>query len=146
MGAIFTVDEDNVPDFFNVIRPLIYKTLLLAVLSQGFPLHHDVNPDFWALIPDRYRQLEPGSASPPRPNRRQEGNKANRTPSASSSTPRHINPTRSGVHRLRRLQVGFGQVVPQLLAVMTGMKQLKDSVGRIKRKLRSRESKSSPYR
>jgi len=145
VGAIFTVDADNYPDFFDVIRPLICKALLLTVFSQRFPLHHHVMSDYRALIPDYSRQSGPTSPSPPRPNRRQEENKADRTPSVPSSTPGHINPTPNIENRLRRLQVGFGQLVPQLVAVTTGLNQLKDSVGLIKRKLCTQKSKSSPY-
>jgi len=35
-GVHHTVDADTYPEFLVIIRPLVQKTLLLAVLTQGF--------------------------------------------------------------------------------------------------------------
>jgi len=43
--------------------------------------------------------------------------------------------------RLLRLQADFTQLAPELLNTTTGLYQLKDSVGRIKRRLRARQAR-----
>jgi len=43
--------------------------------------------------------------------------------------------------RLLRLQAEFTQLAPDLLSTTTGLYQLKDSVGRLKRRLRARQAR-----
>jgi len=136
-GVHHTVDANTYPEFLAVICPLVKKALVLAVLTQGFqtvlkyarqhsPMVSD-KPEA-VSVPDEpiHNEIEEEAESPPR-----------------ALTPQPERPTRSATieERLLRLQEDFTQLAPSLLTTTTGLCQLKDSVGGIKRRLRTRQAK-----
>jgi len=75
--------------------------------------------------------------------REPEGAEEEEVPVSRAATPPSERPTRLATveERLLRLQPDFTQLAPDLLHTTTGLYQLKDSVGRIKRWLRARQAK-----
>jgi len=147
-GENYVVDAKLYPEFLTYIRPLVKKAMLLAVLSSGFqrvldnarqqsPLVSDRPPITYT--PEETTYPEEGEISPTPAKRR--------TRSPSPPLRRRRTPSPDPVRlatveeRLLRLQEEFTQLAPDLLNTTTGLFQLKGSVCRMKRKLRTCQAK-----
>jgi len=134
-GEGHEVDEDCFPQYLDVIRPVIKKALTLAALTSGFQ----------ALL-TAARQQSPMVKIPPAT-----PVTSNDTPaddgttiiSTKEKTPPPASPSRLATveERLLRLQAEFTQLAPDLLDTTTDLYQLKDSVGRLKWRLRARQAR-----
>jgi len=134
-GENHVVDEDTFPEYLATIRPLIKKALTLAALTSGF-----------RTILKYARQQSPMVSSEPDLTpvpEEPEGAEGEVMPVPRITTPPPEKPTRLATveERLLRLQADFTHLAPDLLNTTTGLYQLKDSVGRIKRRLRARQAK-----
>jgi len=142
------VDAKLYPEFLTLIRPLVKKAMLLAVLTSGFqrvldyarqqsPLVSD-RPQI-AYTPEEFSYPEEGEVFPTPTKRR------TRSPSPPLRRRRTPSPDPARLatveERLLRLQAEFTQLAPDLLNTTTGLFQLKGSVGQIKRKLRTCQAK-----
>jgi len=134
-GEGHVVDQDCFPQYVDTIRPVIKKAITLAALDAGFQM---------LLITARQRSPMIGNLpaatvttddepaddkAPPRPEK--------------EKTPPPPGPSRLATveERLLRLQAEFTQLTPDLLSTTTGLYQLKDSVGQLKRRLRARQAR-----
>jgi len=127
-GENHIVDEDCFPEFVNTIRPVIKKAITLAALDVGFQ----------QLLFTAHQQ-SPLIRSPPTVTT------DNATPpeTEKSEPPPQPRPSRLATveERLLRLQEEFTQLAPDLLSTTTGLYQLKESVGRLKRRLCARQAR-----
>jgi len=135
VGENHIVDEDCFPKFVDTIRPVIKKAITLAVLDVGFqqllfPAHQQSPlirspPTASSVTTDD----KPDGATPPEPEKKE--------------PPPQPGPSRLATveERLLRLQEEFTQLAPDLLITTTGLYQLKDSVGRLKSRLRARQAR-----
>jgi len=134
-GEGHVVDEDCFPQYLDTLWPVIEKTLTLAALTSGFQ-----------TLLTAARQQSPMVTTLPA------------TPVASNNTPiedgmmmiptKEKIPPPTGPSRLAiveegllRLPAKFTQLAPDLLSTTTGLYQLKDSVGRLKRRLPARQAR-----
>jgi len=133
-GENHVVDKDCFPQYVDAIRPVIKKAITLAALDVGFmnllfdariqsPLIRSL-PTVSSVTTDD----EPNDETPPKPEKKE-----------SPPPPRPIW-LATVEERLLRLQEEFTQLTPDLLSTTTGLYQLKDSVGRLKRRLRARQA------
>jgi len=149
-GAFFLVDEPSFPRFFNIIQSRIYKPMVLATLSQGFPSLQQIPSEF-RFGPDPIQApLKPAFSSRPCHDRRRpfpqkptQSVKEHRR----QADPRVVRMTSDSYSRfstdsiyeaerhIRRLQSSFGQLTPQLLVATAGLSHVKDFVGQLKQKL-----------
>jgi len=128
------VDADCFPQYVDAIRPVIKKAITLAALTSGFQTLlitvHQQSPMIKSLptAPVTTTEKPTNDGTTPMPQK--------------EKTPPPAGP--SGLtmveERLLRLQAKFTQLAPDLLNTTTGLYQLKDSVGRIKRRLRARQA------
>jgi len=126
-GLYHVVDEDSFPTYLNALRPVLKKAITLAALNIGF-----------RQLLANARQQSPLIKDPP-------------TVAADDATPPETEestcppppPSRLATveERLLRLQEEFTHLAPDLLSTATGLYQLKDSVGRLKRRLRARQAR-----
>jgi len=127
------VNEDTFLEYLAIIRPSVIKALTLAALTSGFqtilkyacqqsPMVSN-KPDP-TPVPEQPEEAEGAVVSVPR-----------------TATPPPEKPNRLATveERLLGLQADFTQLAPDLLNTTTGLYQLKDSVGRIKRRLCGRQ-------
>jgi len=128
VGENHIVDEDCFPAFVKTIRPVIKKAITLAALDVGFQ-----------QLLFTARQQSPLIRSPPTVTT------DNATPTETEESERPPPPKPSQLatveERLLRLQEEFTKLTPDLLSATTGLYQLKDSVGRLKRRLRARQAR-----
>jgi len=134
-GEGHVVDEDCFPQYLDTIRPVIKKALTLAALTSGFQ----------TLLTAACQQSPMVKTPPATPVA------ANDTPvedgttiiPTKEKTPPLSRPSRLATveERLLRLQAEFTQLTPDLLSTTTGLYQLKDSVRRLKRRLRARQAR-----
>jgi len=134
-GEGHVVDEDTFPQYLNTIRPVIKKALTLAALTSGFQ-----------TILTFARRQSPIVKIPsiPAPVSKDATVADEVVVSVTrETTPPPPEPSRLATieERLLRLQVIFTQLAPDLLSTTTGLYQLKDSVGQIKRRLRARQAR-----
>jgi len=124
-GENHIVDEDYFPAFINAILPVLKKAITLAALDVGFQ-----------QLLFAARQQSPLVRSPPTVT----ADNAMPTETGESKRPPPPKPSRLATveERLLRLQEEFTQLAPDLLSTTTGLYLLKDSVGRLKRRLRAR--------
>jgi len=136
-GGHHTVDADTYPEFLAVIRPLVSKAMVLAVLTQGFQIVLEHAREQSPMVSDRPQDVPTLADS----THGTVEETAESSPKAPVSRPER--PTRLATveERLLRLQSDFTQLAPSLLSTTTGLCQLKDSVGRIKRRLRTRQAR-----
>jgi len=127
-GENHIVNEDCFPEFLNTIRPVIKKAIILVALDVGFQ-----------QLLFTARQQSPLIRSPPTVTT------DNATPpeTGKNDTPPQPRPSRLATveERLLRLQEEFTQLAPDLLSTTTGLYQLKDSVGCLKRRLRAHQAR-----
>jgi len=134
-GENHTVDEDSFPLYLDAIKPVIRKAITLAALTSGFHV---------LLLSARHKSpmVQGPPPTPVNPSNTPEVEET--TISRITETP--ITPPRPSQlanveERLLRLQAEFTQLAPDLLDTTTGLYQLKDSVGRLKRRLRARQAR-----
>jgi len=133
-GENHVVDKDCFPQYVDAIRPVIKKAIILAALDVGFqrllftarqqsPMVRSL-PTASSITTDD----EPNGETPPKPEKEE--------------SPLPPGPSRLATvkEQLLRLQEEFTQLTPDLLSTTTGLYQLKDSVGRLKRRLRARQA------
>jgi len=123
-GENHVVDEYCFPAFLDAIRPVLKKAITLAALDVGFK-----------QLLFTARQQSPLIRSPPTVT----ADNATPTETEESKRPPPPKPSRLATveERLLRLQEEFTQLAPNLLSATTGLYQLKDSVGRLERRLRA---------
>jgi len=114
------VDEDCFPKYLDAIWPVIKKALTLAALTSGFQT---------LLTATRNRYPRRGRSD----NTRYQGEDSTPLPGPSRLA--------TVEERILRLQAEFTQLAPDLLSTTTGLYQLKDSVGRLKQRLRARQAR-----
>jgi len=133
-GEDHIVDEDCFSQYLGAIRTVVKKAIIIAALSTGFK----------TLLTDARRQ-SPMTQDPPVTPAAAEVTPINdRTAIAHTKekTPPLPGPSRLATveERLIWLQAEFTQLAPDMLST-TGLYQLKDSVGRLKRRLRARQAR-----
>jgi len=129
------VDKDCFPQYMDAIQPVIKKAITLAVLDVGFQgllLTARQQSPLIITLPTASSVTtddEPNDETPPKPEKKE--------------SPPPPEPSRLATveERLLRLQEEFTQLTPDLLSTTTGLYQLKDSVGRLKRRLRARQAR-----
>lgn len=134
-GEGHVVDEDTFPEYLNTIRPLIKKALTLAALTSGFKKHIDICPP---AVPNGH------DSTYFRPVSKDTAVDDKTIVSATRETtppPAGPSPLATIEERLLRLQADLTQLAPDLMNTTTGLYQLKDYVGRIKRRLRVRQAR-----
>jgi len=134
-GEGHVVDENCFLQYLDSIRPVIKKALTLAALTSGFQ-----------TLLTTARQQSPMVKTPPAT-----PVTSNDTPADDGTTiipmkektPLPPGPSRLATveERLLRLQAEFTQLAPDLLSTTTGLYQLKDSVGQLKRRLRALQAR-----
>jgi len=147
-GENYVVDAKLYPEFLTLIRPLVKKAMLLAVLTSGFQHVLDYARQQSRLVSDRpqivytpeefdYPEEEEVFPPPTRRRTRYPGSAPlrRRTPSPDPARLATVE------ERLFRLQAEFTQLATDLLSTTKGLYQIKGSVDRIKRKLRARQAK-----
>jgi len=133
-GENHVVDKDCFPQYVDAIRPVIKKAITLAALDVGFMnllfAARQQSPMIRSLptVSSVTTDDEPNDETPPKPEKEE--------------SPPSPGPSRLATveERLLRLQKEFTQLTPDLLSTTTGLYQLKDSVGRLKRRLRARQA------
>jgi len=134
-GENHVVDEDCFPKFVDTIRPVIKKAITLAALDVGLQQLLFTARQQSPLIrspptaPSVTTDDEPDGATPP------ETEKKEPPPQPGPSQLATVE------ERLLRLQEEFTQLAPDLFSTTTGLYQLKDSVGCLKRILRARQAR-----
>jgi len=123
-GEHHIVDEDCFPAFVKAIRPVLKKAITLAALDVGFPHLLFTARQQSPLLRDP-PTVTTDDAAPPETGERER--RSQPEPSRLATVE----------ERLLRLQAEFTQLAPDLLSTTTGLYQLKDSVGHIKRRLRA---------
>jgi len=131
-GEGHVVDEGSFLQYLDAIRPVIKKTIIIAALTSGFQ-----------TLLTTARQRSPMIKSPPATPVTTDDKPTNdgtTTIPQKKKTPPPPGPSRLAMveERLLRLQAEFTQLTPDLLNTTTGLYQLKDSVGRLKWRLRAR--------
>jgi len=134
-GEGHVVDEDCFPQYLDAIRPVIKKAITIAALTSGFQ-----------TLLTTARQRSPMIKSPPATPVATDDKPTNdgtTTIPQKGKTPPSPGTSRLAMveGRLLRLQAEFTQLTPDLLNTTTGLYQLKDSVGRLKRRLRARQAR-----
>jgi len=122
----YHVVEDCFPDYLNTIRPVLKRAINLAALDIGFQQLLINAPQRSPLIKDPPTVVA-DDATPPE--------------TEESKCPRHPSRLATVEERLLKLQEEFTHLAPDLLSTTTGLYQLKDSVGRLKRRLRARQAR-----
>jgi len=122
-GENHVADEDCFSAYLNAIRPVLEKAITLAALDVGFQ-----------QLLSTARQQSPLIRSPPTVT----ADNATPTETEESKCPPPSIRLATVEERLLRLQEEFTHLAPDLLSTTRGLYQLKDSVGRLKRKLRAR--------
>ena len=124
------------PKYLDAIRPVIKKALTLAALTSGFQ-----------TLLTAARNQSPMVKTPSVTSATAEDTPADdrvTIPTTKEKTPPPP-PGPSGLatveDRLLWLQAEFTQLALNLVSAMTGVYQLKDSAGRLKRKLRARQAR-----
>jgi len=133
-GEGHVVDKDCFPQYLDAIRPVIKKALTLAALTSGFQ-----------TLLTATRDRSPMVKTPSATSATTEDTPADEgvtTPVNKEKTPPPNEPSQLATieERLLRLQAEFTQLAPDLLSTTTGLYQLKDSVGRLKQRLRARQA------
>jgi len=123
----------------DAIRPVIKKAITLAALDVRFQ-----------MLLTTARQRSPMIRSLPAATVTTEDEPANdETPPRpeKEKTPPPSGPSRLATVEewLLRLQAEFTELTPDLLSTTTGLYQLKDSVGRLKRRLRAHDTGLNRY-
>jgi len=129
------VDKDCFPRYIDVIQPVIKKAITLAALDSGFQMllinARQQSPIIRSLpaAPVTTDNEPTNDETPPRPEK--------------EKTAPPPGPSRLATveERLLWLQAEFTQLTPDLLNTTTGLSQLKDSMGRLKRRLRARQAR-----
>jgi len=134
-GEGHLVDEDCFPQYLDTIRPVIKKAMTLAVLTSGFQ-----------MLLTTARQRSPMMKSPPPTPVATDDSPADAgttTTPIKEKTPSPPGPSQLATmeERLIRLQAEFTNLALGLLSTTTGLYQLKDSVGRLTRRLRARQAR-----
>jgi len=134
-GENYTADVDMYPEFLATIRPLVKKALTLAALTSGFQ-----------TVMKYARQQSPMVSDQPGPIPTLEEpaeleEEVAPTPRIATPLPDRPSHLATVEEWLLRLQAAFTQLAPDLLSTTTRLYQLKDSVRRIKRRLRARQAK-----
>jgi len=133
-GEGHVVDEDCFPQYLDAIRPVIKKAITIAALTSGFQ-----------TLLTAARQRSPMIKSPPATPVATDDKPTNDGTTIipqKGKTPPPPGPSRLAMveERLLWLQAEFTQLTPDLLNTTTGLYQLKDSVGRLKRRLRAHQA------
>jgi len=129
-GEGHVVDKDCFLQYIDAIGPVIMKAITLAVLDAGFQrlliAARQQSPMIRSLPA---APVTTNDETPPRPEK--------------EKTPTPPGPSRLATveEPLLRLQAEFTQLTPDLLSTTTGLYQLKDSVGRLKRRLRAHQAR-----
>jgi len=134
-GENHVVDKDCFPQYVGAIRSVIKKAITLAALDVGFQrllfTGRQQSPMIRSLLTASSVTTddEPNDETPPKQEKEE--------------SPPSPGPSRLATveERLLRLQEEFTQLTPDLLSTTTGLYQLKDSVGRLKRRLRARQAR-----
>lgn len=131
-GVLYTMDEDSYPQFSAIIRPLVKKALILAVLTEGFQTVIESAQERAPLVSDKPEAMSMSEESPYCNSQTLE---EEIEPPPKELTPRSERSSRLATveERLLRLQTDFTQLAPSLLTTTTGLYQLKNSVGQIKK-------------
>jgi len=133
-GEGYVVDEDCFSQYLDAIRPVIKKAIIIAALTSGFQT---------LLTTARQRSLMIKSP-PAAPVATDDKPTIDRTTTIpkKGKTPPPPGPSQLAMveERLLRLQTEFTQLTPDLLNTTTGLYQLKDSVGCLKRRLRAHQA------
>jgi len=127
-GENHVVDEDCFPTFVKTIWPVIVKAITLAALDVGFKQLLSTACQQSPLIRSA-PTVTTDNATPPE------------TEESERRSPPRLSRLATVEERLLRLQEEFTQLAPDLLSTTTGLYQLKDSVGRLKRRLRARQAR-----
>jgi len=132
-GENHVVDKDCFPQYVDAIRPVIKKAITLAALDRGF-----MSLLFAA------RQQSPMIRSLPTVSSITTDDELNdKTPPSlekkESLPPPGPSRLATVEERLLRLQEEFTQLALDLLSTTTGLYQLKDSAGQLKKRLRTRQ-------
>jgi len=133
-GENHIVDVDMYPEFLATIRPLVKKALVLAVRTSGFQTVLKYARQQSHMVSDKPETIS--TIEEPAPAEIEE--EVEPTPRIVTPPPERPSRLATVEERLLRLQADFTQLAPDLLNTTTGLYQLKDSVGRIKRRLRAR--------
>jgi len=120
----YIVDEDCFLAFVKTIRPVLKKAITLAALDVEFQQLLFTARQQSSLIRSP-PTVTTDNATPPE--------------TGKNEPPSQPRPSRLATieERLLRLQEEFTQLAPDLRSTTTGLYQLKDSVGRLKRRLRA---------
>jgi len=134
-GEGHVVNGDCFSQYWDTIQPVIKKALTMAALTSGFQ-----------TLLTAARQQSPMVKTPPATPITSNDTPADdgtTTISMKEKTPPPPGPCRLATveERLLRLQAEFTQLAPDLLSTATGLYQLEDSVGRLKRRLRARQAR-----
>jgi len=136
-GENHVVDADMYPEFLAIIRPLVKKALVLAVLTSGFQTVLKYARQQYSMVSDKPEAIsiteEPAQA--------EIEEEVKSSPGSLPPPPEKPSRLATVEERLLWLQADFTQLAPDLLNTTTGLYQLKDSVGQIKRRLRARQAK-----
>jgi len=134
-GESHVVDEDTFPEYLTIIRPLIKKALTLAAFTSVFQTILTFARQQSPMVSTTPTSV-PVSGDP-------EVTDAVVASVSQDATPPPEGPTRLATveERLLCIQADFIQLASDLLNTTTGLYQLKDSVGRIKRRLRARQAR-----
>ena len=125
-GENHVVDEDCFPAFIDAIWPVLKKAITLAALDVGFQQLLSTARQQSPLIRSPSTVVA-DNATPPET----EENKCPPPPSRLATVE----------ERLLKLQEEFTHLAPDLLSTTTGLYQLKDSVGRLNRRVRARQAR-----
>jgi len=134
-GEGHVVDKDCFPQYVDAIRPVIKKAITLAALDSGFQM-------LLITARQRYPMIRSLPATPITTDVQPTSDETTPIPQK-ERTPPPPKPSRLVMveERLLRLQAEFTQLAPDLLNTTTGLYELKDSVGRLKRRLRARQAR-----
>jgi len=134
-GEGHMVDEDCFSQYLDAIRTVIKKAINIAALSSGFQ----------TLLTDARRRSLMTQDPPATPAATDDtpANDGTATTPMKEKTPPPPGPSWLATveERLTWLQTEFTQLAPDLLSTATGLYQLKDSVGQLKRRLRARQAR-----
>jgi len=123
-GVHYTVDADTYPEFLAIIYLLVWKALLLAVITQGFQAVLGYASQRSPLVSDKPEAMPIQNESSNHDATEEEVE----LPPSRDSTLTPERPTRLSTveERLLRLQTEFTQLAPSLLTTTTGLYRLKD--------------------
>jgi len=128
----YTMDEDSYPQFSAIMRPLVKKALLLAVITDGFQTIIESARERAPLVSDKPEAMSMSEESPDCNSQTLE-EEVEPPPKELTPRPERSSRLATGEKRLLRLQTDFTQLAPSLLTATTGLYQLKNSVGQIKK-------------